>query len=142
MKYLVCPVTTEIVITNVLGDPMRVRREVVEGNSVRIVEESNIQSWWSFLLVTAADPNFYEKIDNALEATELGIKFRSTVIEARDANAKVIKLEDEMAKRVKSAIMKRALDRNTQHNYHDWLVLVDRMSDKDPTVALASEQLS
>lgn len=137
MKYLVCPDQIDIALTSVTDNPIQVMRQISED---RVVKEASVMNWWDFLLNLAGEESFYEKLSTNLEAIEVGQSFRMAVLKARAEDAKVIPLEDDVAKRAKMAANQIKIVRSTQHNLLDWLTRMNKMQDKDPTVALQEKQ--
>jgi hypothetical protein len=137
MKYLICPDVIDLAMTTPEGEVARFARQISED---KVVREASTMNWWAFLLNLVAEESFYEGLSTNLESIEVGQAFREAVIKARDTGAKVIPLEDDVAKRAKKAANQVKLVRAAQHNLLDWMQRMNKMQDKDPTVALQEKQ--
>ncbi len=135
MHYLKCPPVheREMVITNVLGENVtRSEQNQVTG---MIAKEPVVAKWWDFIQTACGEDKFFEKL-TGFEPFEVGVAFKTLIEEARkQPDIEVIAIEDDLARRLKTTILARAFDRNTQHNYFKWVKLITEMSNKDPRAA-------
>lgn len=148
-NYIQVPDPSEIRFTNFRGEPMWDHEAVEDSNGVILREGDGspvtrrkpaLRSFYRFLLELTLDPKLIEKLTTP-EAIELLAEMRGNFQRAEREAAAVIVVDGDHLKRIRAVLKEPTTktDMNTAHNLLGWVQVLERASEKDPRVALATE---